>query len=72
MTDYSDNLSQSDVLAVLSALPAQEITGDEVALLLAEIASSFSSDPMGAAGLLGQAVVVISMADEDDAPGVLQ
>ena len=37
MTEYSDNLTVADVEAVLRSLPDNAITGDEIAMILAEI-----------------------------------
>ena len=56
MTKYSDNLTVADVQAVLRALPDHEITGDEISMLISEIALRFCDSPLEALAILGQAV----------------
>ena len=56
MTKYSDNLTVADVEAVLRALPDHEITGDEIAMLISEIALRFCDSPLEALAILGQVV----------------
>ena len=60
MNEYSDNLSYSDMEAVLRALPNHPITGDEVAMILSEIAISFCGDALSAAAILGTAVGLVA------------
>ena len=60
MNEYSDNLSYSDMEAVLRALPNHPITGDEVAMILSEIAISFCDDALSAAAILGTAVGLVA------------
>ena len=56
MTEYSDNLTVADVEAVLRALPDHEITGDEIAMIISEIALRFCGNTLEALVILGQAV----------------
>ena len=56
MTKYSENLTVADVQAVLRALPDHEITGDEISMLISEIALRFCDSPLEALAILGQAV----------------
>jgi hypothetical protein len=56
MTEYSDNLTVADVDAVLRALPDHEITGDEIAMLISEIALRFCGNTLGALLIMGRAV----------------
>ena len=56
MTKYSDNLTVADVEAVLRALPDHEITGDEIAMIISEIALRFCGTTLEALVILGQAV----------------
>ena len=56
MTKYSDNLTVADVGAVLRALPDHEITGDEIAMIISEIALRFFGNTLDALVILGQAV----------------
>ena len=56
MSEYSDNLTVADVEAVLRALPDHAITGDEIALIISEVAMRFCNSPLEAVAILGQAV----------------
>ena len=60
MTEYSDNLTEADVEAVLQALPDHEITGDEIAMIISEIVMRFCDSPLEAVAILGQAVTFIA------------
>ena len=68
MTEYSDNLTVADVEAVLRALPEHAITGDEIAMLISEIALRFCDSPLEALAILGQAVT-FTAADGVDLDG---
>ena len=68
MTEYSDNLTEADVEAVLEALPDHEITGDEVAMLISEVVMQFCDSPLAAVAVLGLAVT-FTAADGDDQDG---
>jgi hypothetical protein len=65
MTEYSDNLTDADVEAVLRALPDQAITGDEIAMIITEVVMQFCGSPLEAVAILGQAVT-FTAADEAD------
>ena len=67
MTEYSDNLTVADVEAVLRALPDHAITGDEIALIISEVAMRFCNSPLEAVAILGQAVTFTAAegADQD-------
>ena len=56
MSEYSENLTVADVEAVLRALPDHEITGDEIAMLISEIAMRFCGNSLEALVIMGQAV----------------
>lgn len=56
MTKYSDNLTVADVEAVLRALPDHEITGDEIAMIISEIALRFCGNSLEALLIMGLAV----------------
>ena len=56
MTEYSDNLTVADVYAVLRALPDHEITGDEIAMLISEIALRFCGTTLQALLIMVRAV----------------
>ena len=68
MSEYSENLTVADVEAVLRALPDHEITGDEIAMLISEIALRFCDSPLEALAILGQAVT-FTAADGVDRDG---
>ena len=68
MSEYSDNLTVADVEAVLRALPDNEITGDEIAMIISEIALRFCGTTLEALVILGQAVSFIA-ADGVDRDG---
>ena len=53
MTKYSDNLTVADVEAVLRALPDHEITGDEIAMIISEIALRFCGNSLEALLIMG-------------------
>ena len=55
MSEYSDNLTVADVEAVLRALPDLEITGDEIAMLISEIALRFCGTTLEALLIMGRA-----------------
>ena len=67
MTEYSENLTVADVEAVLRALPDHEITGDEIAMIISEVAMRFCNSPLEAVAILGQAVTFTAAegADQD-------
>ena len=65
MTEYSDNMTEEDVEAVLRALPDHAITGDEIAMLISEVVMQFCGSPLEAVAILGQAVT-FTAADEAD------
>ena len=67
MSEYSDNLTVADVEAVLRALPDHAITGDEIALIISEVAMRFCNSPLEAVAILGQAVTFTAAegADQD-------
>lgn len=67
MSEYSDNLTVADVEAVLRALPDHAITGDEIALIISEVAMWFCNSPLEAVAILGQAVTFTAAegADQD-------
>lgn len=56
MSEYSDNLTVADVQAVLRALPDHEITGDEIAMIISEIALRFCGNTLQALVIMGLAV----------------
>ena len=60
MTEYSDNLTEADVDAVLRSLPDHEITVDEIAMIISEIVMRFCDSPLEAVAILGQAVTFIA------------
>lgn len=66
MTEYSDNLTEEDVEAVLRALPDHEITGDEVAMLISEVVMQFCDSPLAAVADLGLAVTFTAAEGADD------
>ena len=65
MTEYSDNLTEEDVEAVLRSLPDHAITGDEIAMIISEIVMRFCDSPLEAVAILGQAVTFIAVAEAD-------
>ena len=56
MSEYSENLTVADVDAVLRALPDHEITGDEIAMIISEIALRFCGNTLKALVIMGLAV----------------
>ena len=56
MSEYSENLTVADVEAVLLALPDHEITGDEISMLISEIALRFCGTKLEALLIMGRAV----------------
>ena len=56
MTKYSDNLTVADVEAVLRSFPDHEITGDEIAMIISEIALRFYGNTLEALVIMGLAV----------------
>ena len=58
MTKYSDNLTNADVQAVLLALPDHAITGDEIAMIISEIALRFCGNSLEALLIMGGGGVV--------------
>ena len=68
MTEYSDNLTEEDVEAVLRSLPKHGITGNEIALIITEVVMRFCDNPLEAVAILGQAVT-FTAADEADHDG---
>lgn len=67
MSEYSDNLTVADVQAVLRALPDHEITGDEIAMIISEIALRFCGNTLQALVIMGLAVSLTAAegADQD-------
>lgn len=72
MTKYSDNLTVADVEAVLRALPDHEITGDEIAMIISEIALRFCGNSLKALVILGQAVSFTAAEGANQDGGVIQ
>ena len=72
MTKYSDNLTVADVEAVLRALPDHAITGDEIALIISEVAMRFCNSPLEAVAILGQAVTFTAAEGADQDGRVIQ
>ena len=72
MTEYSDNLTEADVEAVLRALPDHAITGDEIAMLLSEVVMQFCDSPLEAVAILGQAVTFTAADGADHDGRVIQ
>ena len=72
MTEYSDNLTEADVKAVLQALPDHAITGDEIAMIISEIVMRFCDSPLEAVAILGQAVTFIAVNEADHDGKVIQ
>ena len=72
MSEYSDNLTVADVEAVLLALPDHAITGDEIAMLISEIALRFCDSPLEALAILGQAVTYTAVEEADQGGRVIQ
>ena len=68
MTEYSDNLTEADVEAVLRALPKHGITGNEIALIITEVVMRFCDNPLEAVAILGLAVT-FTAADGADYDG---
>ena len=69
MTEYSDNLTEEDVEAVLQALPDHAITGDEIAMLISEVVMQFCDSPMSAVTILRLAAEMFVAADGTDQDG---
>ena len=65
MTEYSDNLTVADVEAVLRALPDHAITGDEIAMIITEIAMRYGGNPL-------EAVTFIAVVEADQDGRVIQ
>ena len=65
MTEYSDNLTEADVEAVLEALPGHAITGDEIAMIISEIVMQFCDSHLEAVAILVQAVTFIAVNEAD-------
>ena len=72
MTKYSDNLTVADVEAVLRSLPDHAITGDEIALIISEVAMRFCNSPLEAVAILGQAVTFTAAEGADQDGRVIQ
>ena len=72
MTEYSDNLTEADVEAVLRALPDHAITGDEIAMIISEVAMRFCDSPLEAVALLGEAVMFTAAYGADQGGRVIQ
>ena len=72
MTEYSDNLTDADVEAVLRALPDHAITGDEIAMIISEIAMRYGGNPLEAVAILGQAVTFTAAEGADQDGRVIQ
>ena len=68
MSEYSDNLTDADVEAVLRSLPDHAITGDEIAMIISEVVMRFCDNPLEAVAILGQAVTFTAVdgADQDE------
>lgn len=69
MTEYSDNLTEEDVEAVLRALPDHAITGEEISMLLSAVVMQFCDSPMSAVTILRQAAGMFVAADGADHDG---
>ena len=65
MTEYSDNLTEEDVMAVLQSLPDHAITGDEIAMIISEVVMRFCDSPLEAVAILGQAVTFTAVNEAD-------
>ena len=72
MTEYSDNLTEEDVVAVLQSLPDHAITGDEIAMIISEIVMRFCDSPLEAVAILGQAVMFTAAYGADHDGRVIQ
>ena len=72
MTEYSDNLTEEDVEAVLRSLPNHPITGDEIAMIISEIVMRFCDSPLEAVAILGQAVTFTAVDGADQDGRVIQ
>ena len=72
MTEYSDNLTVADVEAVLRALPDHEITGDEIAMIISEIAMRFCGNTLEALLIMGRAVSFTAAEGANQDGGVIQ
>lgn len=72
MSEYSDNLTDADVEAVLQALPDHPITGDEIAMIISEIAMRFCDSPLEALAVLGLAVTFAASDGADQEGRVIQ
>ena len=67
MTEYSDNLTEADVDAVLRSLPDHAITGDEIAMIISEVVMRFCDSLLEAVALLGKAVTFTACKDLKEA-----
>ena len=72
MSEYSENLTVADVEAVLRALPAHEITGDEIAMIISEVAMRFCDSHLEAVAILGHAVMFTAADGADHDGRVIQ
>ena len=72
MTEYSDNLTDADVEAVLRALPDHAITGDEIAMIISEVVMRFCDSPLAAVAVLGLAVTFTASEGDDQDGRVIQ
>lgn len=72
MTEYSDNLTEEDVVAVLQSLPDHAITGDEIAMIISEVVMRFCDSPLEAVAILGQAVTFTAVNEADHDGKVIQ
>ena len=72
MSEYSDNLTEADVEAVIRALPEHAITVDEIAIIISEVVMQFCDSPMSAVTILGQAVTLLATYAADHDGRVIQ
>ena len=72
MTEYSDNLTEADVDAVLRSFPDHAITGDEIAMIITEVVMQFCDSPLEAVAILGQAVMFTAADGADHDGRVIQ
>ena len=62
MNDYSPNLSEDDVRAIMDAMPSHPIERAEVVAILSEIAHTFGEDVLDTMSLLADAVSFVASA----------
>ena len=72
MSEYGDNLTNADAEAVLLSLPDHEITGDEIAMIISEIAMRFCGNTLEALLIMGRAVSFTAAEGANQDWGVIQ